>query len=201
MTPGLVVWDFDGVLNQNVVDGRFIWADTLEPDLGLSPESLQSFLFRSGRMQGVVRGSEDLWKVVSEWLEAEGARLSADAFLAYWFEKDALPDTEVVAWMAALNTRHVIGTNNEARRAAYIEGPMGFSRRVERVFASGRLGVGKPDDGFFEAIENWSAVPKASTLLVDDSAANVAAALRRGWQAYHFTSATRAGLPAVLGLR
>ena len=200
MTPQLIVWDFDGVLNRNVVSGRFVWSDNLKQDLGLSPTSLQSFLFRSGRMRGVVRGQEDLRDAVAEWLEAESSDVSADALLSYWFQKDALPDADVLGWLAEIPARHVIGTNNEARRAAYIEEAMGFSDIVERVYASGRLGVGKPDGGFFAAIEAWSGVPVSATLLIDDHAPNVEAAIARGWQAFHFTDETRESLPNAMGL-
>ncbi|MEL6242022.1 MAG: HAD family hydrolase [Pseudomonadota bacterium] len=51
------------------------------------------------------------------------------------------------------NARHVIGTNNERRRAAYIEDQMSFGSLVEQVFASGRIGHAKPDPEFFGHIE------------------------------------------------
>ncbi|MEJ6392816.1 hypothetical protein V8J82_06075 [Gymnodinialimonas sp. 2305UL16-5] len=200
MAPDLIVWDFDGVLNRNVVDGRFLWSEHLDTDLGLSRDSLQAFLFRSGRMLGVIRGEEDLRDVVAEWLAAEGAQISPDAMLDYWFAKDGLPDAEVLGWLEQVDTRHVIGTNNETRRVAYIEGPMGFSERVEKVFASGRLRVAKPDAGFFEAIEAWSGVAVGSILLVDDNLPNVEAAQARGWAGFHFVDETRSDLPALLGI-
>lgn len=198
--PQLVVWDFDGVLNRNVVDGRFVWSDHMQEDLGLDPERLRDFLFVSGRMRGVVRGQGDLADAVAEWLIGEGSEHTSDTVLDYWFTKDALPDAEVLGWLKASDARHVIGTNNEARRAAFIEGTMGFGGIVEHIFASGRMGVAKPDDGFWEAIEAWSGIAPADILLVDDHAPNVEAAKARGWQGYHFTDDTRAGLPGLFGL-
>lgn len=198
MRPELIVWDFDGVLNRNVVDGRFVWADNLEADLGLDQQSLQDFIFRSGRIRDVIRGAEDLRDVVAEWLTSEGAGITPDEMLDYWFAKDALPDAEVLGWMSQLPARHVIGTNNEDRRATYIEGPMGFAGRVEKVFASGRLGMAKPDAGFFAVIEDWAHVAPDRILLVDDNKPNVEAAQARGWAGFYFTDATRADLPALL---
>ncbi|GGA97877.1 HAD family hydrolase [Allosediminivita pacifica] len=200
MAPALIVWDFDGVLNANVVEGRFVWADGLQDDLGVDPAEFSRDLFASGLMGEIIRGRVDLLAHVSDWLAGQGHEVSGEAFLTYWFEKDARPDAEVLGWLQAHPARHVIGTNNESRRSAYIEGPMGYSTRVERVFSSGRMGVAKPDAEFFAQIEDWAGVPSREILLVDDAEANVAAARDRGWQAFHFVLGTRDALPGVLGL-
>ena len=62
------------------------------------------------------------------------------------------------------------------------------------------MGVRKPDPAFFARIEEWSGHAPGDHLLVDDSEKNIEAALARGWQAFHFTDATRADLPATLGI-
>ncbi|WP_224814126.1 HAD family hydrolase [Hasllibacter sp. MH4015] len=196
--PDLIVWDFDGVLNRNLVDGRFVWADDLEADLGLSRSSLDAYIFRSGRIRTVIVGEERLVDVAAEWLATQDTDISADAFLSYWFAKDAHPDAEVVRYLRSHPARHVIGTNNPACRARFIEADMGFASLVEHVFASGRMGVAKPDAAYFKSITDWSGVPAARTLLVDDSALNCEAARALGWQAFHFTDATRHLLPQVL---
>lgn len=198
MPPELIVWDFDGVLNRNIVDGRFVWADNLEADLGLRLERLHAYFFASGRMRGIVRGEEDLRDVASEWLVSEGSAMTPAAFLAYWFAQDARPDDEIVAHVKAHPARHVIGTNNETRRASYIEDEMGFGHLVEHVFASGRMGIAKPEPAYFETITELSGIAPEKTLLVDDSQQNVAAARALGWRAFHFTEASRADLPGAL---
>mgnify|MGYP001222472689 CR=1 FL=1 len=196
----LVVWDFDGVLNRNIRQGSFVWQDSLRDDLGLDPAAFNRFVFGSERIRSLVRGKLDLREVVADWLSEQGAAIAADTFLEYWFAKDALPDPDTGALLDACAGRTVIGTNNEARRAAHIEDYMGFGKRVEKVFASGRMGVAKPDDGFFAAIEEWAGVAAGRILLIDDSAANIAAAHRLGWQAFHFTDETRHRLPGLLGI-
>ncbi|MEM6385044.1 MAG: HAD-IA family hydrolase [Pseudomonadota bacterium] len=189
--PALIVWDFDGVLNRNVVGGRFVWSDQLATDLGLDPSDLSEFLFASGRMGGVIRGKEDLRDVVGEWLARQATRVTAEDLLAYWFEKDALPDDEVITYLDHLPCRHAIGTNNERRRAAFIETNMGFGARVAHVFASGRMGVAKPDAGYFHHILRWADIPAAQVLLIDDHLPNVEAARALGWQSLHFTDGSR----------
>ena len=198
MAPELIVWDFDGVLNRNVMDGRFVWADKLDVDHGLSRDSLQQFIFHSGRIAKIMRGQEDLRDVVAEWLDRENAGIGSDELLAYWFAKDSLTDNAVLQSLLTHPARQVIGTNNEARRAAYIETDMGFGQVVEAVFASGRMGVAKPDPAFFESITDWAGVSPAATLLVDDSEKNVIAAHELGWQTFHFTDETRPNLHTVL---
>lgn len=200
MSYELVVWDFDGVLNDNMVDGRFVWIDDMERDLGLSLRRFSEHLFASGRMRSVITGREDLRDVLCPWLLAEGSACTPQDVLDYWFAKDALPDAQVVGWLTQSPARHVIGTNNEGHRAMFIEQHMGFGDLVERVFASGRMGVAKPDDGFFQAITDWADVPPERCLLIDDTAANVAAAQSLGWHGLVFDKTTRAQVPHLLGL-
>lgn len=197
----LIIWDFDGVLNANVKNGRFLWADDLEADWGISVRALQAQIFVQPVLGRIMRGQVDLRDTLAAWLDQAHPQIAVDAFLSYWFTKDALPDPEVTAHLARQDFRHVIGTNNEARRAAYIEHHMGFGARVERVFSSGRMGCAKPEAAFFEQIETWSGLPSAAHILIDDSAPNVTAAQARGWSGLHLTDATRESLPAFLDQR
>ncbi|MEM8731319.1 MAG: HAD-IA family hydrolase [Pseudomonadota bacterium] len=196
----LLVWDFDGVLNANIVDGRFVWADRLHMDLGIDPQAFSDFIFRSGRMREVVSGRMDLLDVVGPWLADQGHSIAAPEFLRYWWQRDARPDGEVMGWARAVPVRQVIGTNNEGHRARYIEEEMDVAHLVEQIFASGRMGVAKPDPGFFQHIQDWAGVPPDRILLVDDNAPNIAAAQDLGWHGFHFTPESRALLPGRLGL-
>ena len=194
----VVVWDFDGVLNANVVDGRFIWADHLAQDWGVNRDAMAAHIFHPDRIGQIMRGQLDLRTVLIEWRNAAGHDFDADSFLDYWFARDAHPDPVVMAQLERPGMRHIIGTNNESRRAAYISQTMGFGARVEHIFASGHMGCAKPDDAYFDRIEAWSGTPRRAHALIDDTRRNVDAALARGWRAYHFTDATRDGLNGFL---
>ncbi len=196
----LAVWDFDGVLNANIVDGRFVWSDDLRQDLGIDPAAFEAYVFASGLIRRVIRGDLCLRETTAAWLAENARGVDVDRFLAYWFAKDARPDAEVTGWLRAHSGRKVIGTNNERLRSAYIEEEMGYGSLVERLFSSGRLGVAKPEVAFFKIIGEWAEVAPERILLIDDSKANIEAACDLGWQGFHFTTESRGQLPAVLGL-
>ncbi|MEO9684333.1 MAG: HAD family hydrolase [Tateyamaria sp.] len=198
MQQPIIVWDFDGVLNANVIDGRFVWADRLQQDWGIDRAALVAHLFHRDRIGRIMRGQIDLRDELQFWLTDAGRNIDADTFLAYWFARDALPDAKVVRHLERSDATHVIGTNNEARRAAFIERDMGFGSLVRHIFASGRMGHAKPDTAYFRHIETWSGAPAHAHVLIDDTQANVTAACALGWQGFHFTNETRGGLPAFL---
>ena len=85
----IVVWDFDGVLNANIVDGRFVWADTLAQDWGIDRDALAAHVFHPDRLHRIMRGQLDLRAVVAEWGRLAGHDVDPDAFLDYWFARDA----------------------------------------------------------------------------------------------------------------
>ncbi|MBA4226993.1 MAG: HAD family hydrolase [Hyphomonas sp.] len=199
----VIAWDFDGVLNSNIEKGVFAWSRNFEQDLGLSLESFSSYLF-AGRFQKAIVGQACLVELVTEWAEANAAAGRAAEILDYWFERDALPDHRTLALFGPLKARgvrHVMATNNEIHRTSYIETKMGFGDRVERIFAAGRMGIAKPDTDYFGHIEAELQVAPESLLLVDDMEENVAAARRRGWQAFHFTEGAHDLLEQSLGLQ
>ena len=190
------------MLNRNIVDGRFIWSDSFETDIGQSHEVFEEFIF--GRnLKAIMTGKEDLRDHVGAWAQEVGYSDGPDALLAYWFAKDALIDPNSLRLMdklSAKGVRQVITTNNEARRAAYIEKEMGFGRRVEHMFASGRMGVAKPDQKYFEIVSDTLDVCPNEIILIDDSVKNVEVATGLGWQGLHFTNETQSDLEAVLRL-
>ena len=199
----VIAWDFDGVLNRNIQNGAFAWSRQFEQDLGLSLRSFSSYLF-GGRFQKAMVGQACLRELVTEWAEENNAAGRATEILDYWFTRDALPDERTLAFFEPLKSRglrHVMATNNEIHRTAFIESEMGFADRVERIFAAGRMGIAKPDTAYFAHIEAELDVAPAALLLVDDMEENVEAARRRGWQAFHFHEGAHDLLEQALGLQ
>ena len=200
MSNKIIAWDFDGVLNANIRDGRFIWADTFEADIGLSRRAFVQHIFGQN-LTPILTGQEDLRDRVSEWARLAGYAPGADALLDYWFPRDMFPDADVLSLiddLRASGVRHVMATNNEWRRTAFIEAAPDFSPRMDRIFAAGPMGLCKPDPRFFETVATQMETAPDQMILVDDHADNIAAARELGWSAYHFTPQTRAGLPVFL---
>ena len=198
----ILAWDFDGVLNRNIIDGRFVWADGFEADTGQSLDHFTATIFGKA-FDEVITGRTDLRERVAAWAADVGYVPGADALLSYWFERDALPDARIgdaMRELSARGVRQIITTNNEPRRARFIETEMGFGTRVERLFASGHMGVRKPDAAFFEQVTDTLGVAPERMFLVDDAACNITAATACGWRAFHFTDQTRTRLGDVLGV-
>lgn len=196
----LIAWDFDGVLNKGHQGGFHEWQSSFEADLGVSASIFTEFMFGSGAFAEVLTGKRDLLDLLAAWKSAHAVPHEVDVVLDYWLTKDANPDEEVLAWLDACGIPGVIATNNEQHRARFMWEKMGFHSRMRHIFASGPLGVKKPDAAFFAAIEAWSGLAPRDILLIDDAEKNIQAAAARGWQVFHFTDATRDLLPEVLGL-
>lgn len=67
--------------------------------------------------------------------------------------------------------------------AGVLENRCPWIARFEGGIFSGREQLSKPDAAIYEALERRYALDPSATLFLDDSAANVAAARARGWQA------------------
>jgi putative hydrolase of the HAD superfamily len=191
--PTIVAWDFDGVLNRNIENGQFLWAKNFEEDLGQSLPGFHHHIF-DANFDAVITGREDLRDRVETWSKAVGYSGGPDALLAYWFAKDSFPDPsmlEIIETLSDHRIRQVIVTNNETRRARFIEAEMGYASLVEHVFSSGRLGVRKPEPEFFETVTNTLEAEPQDMLLIDDTKANTEQAALLGWRSIHFTEEVR----------
>ncbi len=197
-----IVWDFDGVLNANSIEGRLIWKDRLEEDTGLSVEAMRKEVFNEDFLE-VLAGRIDLVDHIGRWTDQIGYAPGAIQLIDYWFAQDARPDPQMLAIMDQLKAagyRQAIATNNEPRRTNFLENEMGFGGRVEAIFSSGRLGVLKPNRDFFDQVLAHLNLPADRVLFIDDSQANIEAAAKLGWQVFHFRDFDYTGLKARLGI-
>ncbi|MEJ2023199.1 MAG: HAD-IA family hydrolase [Maritimibacter sp.] len=199
MSVQLIAWDFDGVLNR-VQNDQGAVAAAFERDIGLSFEHFVAHMFTQEHMGRVLTGAETIEDLFGDWLAGEGSELQAETLLTWWLEANHAPDEEMAALAERLPHRQIIATNNEARRAAYIRELAGWGARVEAIFASGPMGVAKPDPGFFAQITEWSGLTAGEILLIDDNTQSIEAARALGWQTFLFNDETREALPAALGL-
>lgn len=198
----VIAWDFDDVLTRNIADGSFPWADDFEADIGQSRAIFEDFIFGQD-FDLILTGKQDLHDRVNAWSKLVGYSPGPDALLEYWFNKDARLDPMTLGLMdriAQTSLRQVLATNNEHRRTTYIENQLGFGNRVEHIFASGRMGVAKPDTEYFRTVTSTLKVDANEILFIDDLTENIIAAQAFGWQTMHFTEATRDTLEGILPL-
>ena len=188
------------MLNKGHQGGFDAWQAEFEADLGVSAGVFTEFMFSDGKFNAVLNGERDLLDLLTDYTKTHAIPHAPEAVLDYWLAKDAVVDTQVLGWLTACPVQGVIATNNEHRRADYMWETLGFKAHMAKIFASGPLGVKKPDGRFFAAIEEWSGLAPADILLIDDAEKNIHAANARGWQTFHFNAETRHNLPAVLGV-
>ena len=199
-TVDTIVWDFDGVLNRNIVDGKFTWNDGFEAEFGQSIETFNEMIFND-KFSEVLTGEMTLIETVSDWAGTVGYQGDLMNLIEYWFQNDYNLDERVMGWLAASkrsNMRNVMGTNNEAMRTQFIAEDLGFADRMDRIFASGLMGVAKPDEAFFNMVSDELAVEPDEMLLIDDNQDNIEAADACSWQVHWFDGEDYDGLEAKL---
>ncbi len=199
----VVVWDFDGVLNRSYDDAGFLWCRTLERDLGLSAEALQNFAFAEGRFRDVLAGRVSVIEHLAAVLDALDSPLAPQRLFDYWLAHDFRPDPavlDVVRELTRAGVHCVIGTNSDPLRAAALRAHPELAGDFAAVYASGEIGVAKPDAAFFAAVAGATAAPPCNLLLIDDATANLEAARAAGWNTLPFGDARsrRAGDPEAL---
>lgn len=191
-----IVWDFDGVLNRNYVDGRFLWQDDFEVEFGQSIEVFEELIF-SEHFQRVIRAELDLTELIAAWADEVAFVGDQRDIIDFWFQNDYYLDDRMMTMLArasASSLINVLGTNNEPLRTQFIAEELGFANRLDRIFSSGQLGVAKPDDEFFHTVAEELHVAPETILIIDDTRDNTDAALGCGWHAHWFDGSDYDGL-------
>ena len=183
----VLVLDIDGVVSLAQPGGPQPWDADLQRDWGFGSDELVRDFFRKDWLE-VVRGRLDLYVALHEYFEGRGLADRLEEFVAYWFEKDAAIDRELLAmtdaWRQRTGGRVFAATNQEHHRAAYLRDQQGLGAHFDEIIYSAALGVCKPDRVFFTTAQARMGVSAAQSILfVDDSTANVDGARMAGWRA------------------
>jgi putative hydrolase of the HAD superfamily len=198
-TSPVLVLDIDGVVSLGQPGSPTPWYATLQQDWGIShDEEMAPEFFRKAEFLEVLRGRLDLYAALHDYFEPKGLANRLEEFIAYWFEKDAVIDREVLAladaWRQRTGGRCFAATNQEHHRIAYLRDTVGLGQHFDEMVYSAALGVCKPDRVFFAMAQARMGVAAAQSILfVDDNAANVDGARMCGWRALLYRGAESLG--------
>lgn len=193
-----LMMDVDGVLVTRLRPG-WRWDADLEADLGIRPDDLQQGFF-ARYFQPIVLGREPLEPWLAKALAEIAPHVTAQQMMAYWFEKDAVLDHQLLADLEDYRARGLqlhLATVQEHNRAQHLWENLGFKHRFDGLHHSAAVGFAKPDPAYYAETQRRVGLLPEDLLLVDDSERNVDAARAAGWQARHWTGERR--LADVLG--
>jgi len=207
-----VIWfDFGGVLSPSPAE---LFA-AYERKTGIPPRQLAAALREVGRAWGedplaaleLGRVTEAHWgREISRVLAAAGVDLSRarlENFGAQWFEGVHGNAAMLGAARRLRRDGHLIGvlSNNVREWEPYWQPIIAPAGGFDVIVDSCRVGVRKPDPRIYRLAEEAAGTGAAGSVLIDDVAENVEAALAAGWRAIHFRATGQAleDLGALLG--
>ena len=100
----VLVLDIDGVVSLAQPGGPQPWDADLQRDWGFGSDELVRDFFRKDWLE-VVRGRLDLYVALHEYFEGRALADRLEEFVAYWFERDAAIDRELLAMTDAWRHR------------------------------------------------------------------------------------------------
>jgi putative hydrolase of the HAD superfamily len=186
----VVALDVDGVLLDPERGGEGSWQFVVADRCGVDPSELKRAFFDRW-WPDVIVGRMSIEETLERVIGEQAWPTSVDAFLECWLEADFWPSTDVVvaanSW-SERGARLALVTNQEHRRAAYVEARLGTLIPVDRMVYSAGVGHTKSELEFFIVASSVLTGPGGgcSIVLMDDAIANVEIARRAGWAAVHF---------------
>ena len=113
-----------------------------------------------------------------------------EVYQSLWLELEVVADTVSLVHAARAAGLGVhLGTNQHARRAAYMKDVLRYGELFDSSFYSCELGVAKPEPGFFTRVADTLGVPADQVVFVDDALVNVTGAREAGMRAERWTVA------------
>jgi putative hydrolase of the HAD superfamily len=158
---------------------------------GVDVGELRSVFFE-GAWHEVIVGRLAIEETLAKAIDELRWPMTVEDFLRSWFEADYLVDHEVVdavrRWEGE-GARLVLVTNQEHRRARFLEERLATLLPIGGMAYSGAVGVMKKDPAFYPVACERLGIDRddGTVVFVDDRVENVGAARRHGWAAVHFT--------------
>lgn len=190
-----VFFDVDGVLVHGYHARPELtrrWNENLLEDLGVDPERFtQEFIFDIF-IKKVVVGQMSLVEALDRRLPSLGYKGSPMVFVDYWLTHDSELNRPLLELVRKLKQRDdvrlYIATNQDHLRAHWLWQNMGLASLFDDIFYSARVGIRKPQRGFFDFIEHRIGPQAEPPLFFDDTPDVVAGARAHGWEAVVFNT-------------
>jgi putative hydrolase of the HAD superfamily len=188
LAGAVLALDVDGVLLDPGLPGS--WQSALADRYGVDPSGFDAAFFQA-RWPRIIVGAIPIEPALAEAIDELGWEMTVDQLLDCWFEADFSVDHDVVQavrlWTAA-GARLALVTNQEHRRAHYLEQRLGALLPVSGMAYSAAVGCTKDRPQFFVEAGDLLGIPRhsRSVVFVDDSPANVETARRHGWFGIHY---------------
>lgn len=191
MKPAVLMVDVDGVVVRHPDPSG--WTARIADDLGSS--ALQARFFKPC-WDDVVHGRATLRNRLAPALAEIVPHVSCDQLIRYWFEGDAHLDDALLIQLAevrASGTLLHLATVQEHERASYLWNRLRLCDLFDDMHYAAQLGVSKPSQYFYAAVERRVALPASAIAFIDDNEKNVEAARARGWNAALWTPGATLG--------
>lgn len=190
-----VFFDVDGVLVHGYharPDLTRRWNENLLADLGVDPDRFNAEFIFDIFIKKVVVGEMAIIDALERRLPGLGYKGSPMVFLHYWLTHDSTLNTALIETIRTLkakaDVRLYIATNQDHTRALWLWDMLGLSDVFEDIFYSARVGVRKPETGFFDFIERKIGPQSEPPLFFDDTPKVIDGARKVGWEAVLFNA-------------
>lgn len=189
-----VLFDIDGVLvhgyhsKPELLQKR--WDANLLEDLGIDPDAFQQKFIYDVFIKKVIVGKVGLVEALDRVLPQLGYSGPTQRVVAYWLESDSHLNIELIEVVRRLRARDdlrlYLATNQEHLRAQWLWQGLRLGELFDDMFYAARLGVAKPDAGFYAEVDRRIGPQSEPPLFFDDSPKVIAGARKAGWEAVQF---------------
>jgi putative hydrolase of the HAD superfamily len=188
-----ILFDVDGVLIHGYharPELQQRWDETLLEDLGIDPERFRNEFIHDNFIKKVIVGKMALIDALERVLPSLGYSGSPMIVAQYWLSHDSRINRPLLDAIRRLKeegqSRLYIATNQEHMRALWLWQTLGLGELFEDIFYSARIGIRKPERGYFDFIERRIGLQSEPPLFFDDTPEVTAAARKHGWDAVLF---------------
>ena len=184
-----VLFDVDGVLVNGYHSRPELqrrWDENLLEDLGIDPDRFKDAFIFDVFVKKVLIGKVGLVEALDRVLPQLGYKGPTQRIVAYWLEHDSVLNIETVELARSLKSagaRLYMATNQEHLRAQWLWQTLRLGEIFEDMFYAARLGVTKPNAGFYDEIDRRLGPQAEPPLFFDDSPPVIDAARKAGWEA------------------